>query len=90
MFAKSRDQTFINYLLPESLAFTCARILFLIFQKIMAEFYSLFPYFLDPLDPYSPFKFLIFCYSSLFTSIGHKDYNNHSGAYAYKILQVLG
>ena len=31
--------------LPESLVFTRARILFL-FPRIMAEFYSLFPYFL--------------------------------------------
>ena len=31
---------------------------------------------MDPFDPYSPFKFLIFYYSSL---IGH--YNNHLGAY---------
>ena len=33
---------------------------------------------MDPFDPYSPFKFLIFYYSSLLV-IGH--YNNHSDAY---------
>ena len=34
---------------------------------------------MDPFDPYSLFKFLIFYYSSLLAFIGH--YNNHSGAY---------
>ena len=57
MFAKSRDQTFINrYLLPESLVFTCARILFLVFLLFVAL--------LDPFDPYLAsyhlnFKFFI-------------------------------
>ena len=56
MFAKSRDYTFINYLLPESLVFTRAGILFLVSLAL-----------LDPFDPYSPFKFLIFYSSCLFT-----------------------
>ena len=43
---------YVNYLLPESLVFTCARILF--FSSL------LFVALLDPFDPYSPFKFLIF------------------------------
>ena len=42
----------INYLLPESLVFTCARILFLVSLLFVAQ--------LDPFDPYLPFKFLIF------------------------------
>ena len=42
----------MNYLLPESLVFTCARILFLVSLLFVAL--------LDPLDPYLPFKFLIF------------------------------
>ena len=41
-----------NYLLPESLVFTQARILFLVSL--------LFGALMDPFDPYSPFKFLIF------------------------------
>ena len=42
----------VNYLLPESLVFTCARILFLVSLLFVAL--------LDPFDPYSPFKFLFF------------------------------
>ena len=69
MFAKSRDYTFINYLLPESLVFTCARILFLVsFWRIMLFLVSfLFVALLDPFDPYSQFKFLIFYSSLLYT-----------------------
>ena len=52
----------------------------------MPESYFLFPYFstvlVDPFDPYSPFKFLIFYYSSLLAFYrAFKHYNNHSGAY---------
>ena len=37
---------------------------------------------MDPFDPYSPFKLLIFYYSSLLTFYRvFKHYNNHSGAY---------
>ena len=38
----------IKLLLPESLVFTCARILFLVSLLIVAH--------LDPFDPYLPFK----------------------------------
>ena len=55
MFAKSRV---INYLLPESIVFTCARILFLVSLLFVAL--------LDPFDPYSPlnfyFLFILFVY----------------------------
>ena len=50
----------------------------------MPESYFLFPYsvLVDPFDPYSPFKFLIFYYSSLLAFYrAFKHYNNHSGAY---------
>ena len=37
---------------------------------------------MDPFDPYSLFKFLIFYYSSLLAFYrAFKHYNNHSGAY---------
>ena len=43
-----------NYLLPESLVYTCARILFLVSllfgQSCMAEFYSMFPYFSSTIE----------------------------------------
>ena len=67
-------KTFINYQLPESFMFTCVRILFLVSLLFVAL--------LDPFDPYSPFKFLLFInlVGSLF--IAHKDYNNHSGAHS--------
>ena len=42
----------VNYPLPESLVFTRARILFLVSLLFVAL--------LDPFDPCSPFKFLIF------------------------------
>ena len=50
----------------------------------MPESYFLFPYFcstvlVDPFDPYSPFKFLIFIILVCKLFIGY--YNNHSGAY---------
>ena len=50
----------------------------------MPESYFLFPYFcstvlVDPFNPYSPFKFLIFIILVCKLFIGH--YNNHSGAY---------
>ena len=61
---------FINYLLPESLVFTCARILFLVSLLFVALF--------DPFDPYSPFKFLIFINLVCLLFIGHKDYNNQA------------
>ena len=55
--------------------FTCAKILFLVSL--------LFGALVDPFDPYSPlnFKFFIILVCLLF--IGHKGYNNHSGAYVY-------
>ena len=62
----------------------------------MPESYSLFPYFcstvlVDPFDPYSPFKFLIFIVLVCWLFIGH--YNNHSGAYllfySYKSLHGM-
>ena len=49
----------LYYPLPESLVFTRARILFLVSLLFVALF--------DPFDPYSPFKFLIFYSSCLFT-----------------------
>ena len=42
----------------------------------------LFVALLDPFDPYSPFKFFINLVCLLF--IGHKDYNNHTGAHTYR------
>ena len=65
----------INYLLPESFVFTCARILFLVSLLFVAL--------LDPFDPYSPFKFLLFINLVCLLFIGHKDYNNHLGAHTY-------
>ena len=50
----------LAYLLPGSLVLTRARILFLVSLLFVAL--------LDPLDPYSPFKFLIF-YLSLYTRL---------------------
>ena len=38
---------------------------------------------MDPFDPYSPFKNLILYSVVCLLFIGHKDYNNHSGAYVY-------
>ena len=43
----------------------------------------LFVALLDPLDPYSPFNFLIFINLVCLLFIGHKDYNNHTGAHTY-------
>ena len=51
--------------------FTRARILFLTFCSTVLT--------VDPFDPYSPFKFLIFYYSGLLAY--YKHYNNHSGSY---------
>ena len=48
----SRDYTFINYLLPESLVLTGARILFLVSLLCCSI--------VDPYDPYSPLNFLFF------------------------------
>ena len=57
--------------------FTHARILFLV-SLLFVALYIL----VDPFDPYSPFKFLIFYYSSLLAFYRvFKHYNNHSGAY---------
>ena len=64
----------LYYLLPESLV-THARILFLVSLLFVAL--------LDPFDPYSPFKFLIFINLVCLLFIGHKNYNNHSGTYTY-------
>ena len=58
------------YLLPESLVFTSDRILLLVSLLFVAL--------LDPFDPYSSFKFLIFIHLVCLLFIGDKDYNNQA------------
>ena len=64
-----------NYLLPESLVFTHARNLIPCFLTVCSTVL------VDPFDPYSPFKFLIFYSSTCSLLALYRHYNNHSGAY---------